>query len=531
MIRRILISTVLMLALLVSSAAAHVYREEFVLPEEKTCDWRTLGQKEPALLPVYSAPFPTAWRGGGGRAAVSTKEPFLLLGMLQGGTWGMVEYSVDGENRRIGWIEIPEGTKTLPRDDTVMVSRKPMTVLRNTFATDDPRGGRRVLWNVPAGTRVIGMYQTNNYEWVYAETEHEGQTAWVYLPLEDVEENGPLYRMQGDTLVIAEGVTVLGDANKYVTDDEEDEWASSRMELRVEPGDIFLGGFYMYESPEDTELYHLAFMDDDTVNGSDDEGDDAEANGPTDSTGEDREVYTDDPPTDDTGNDTEEETDDLPEGYGGFERAFRRVVLPDSLRRLGPEALIEGVLEEMRMPVGLRETHTDAFYHVWVKRVIIPAGAVGDFPNLSTGEWQVESGNPRYKDVDGVLFSADGTRLLRYPTHRSQAHYDVPAGTREIGDFAFYEEDMDLELQSISLPIGLEKIGAYAFSGCGWLRSLTVPLTVKELDKTAFHNCVSLERLSLPPNLTAEIGNWAEPADFTWFNGDNGSTLAAPKPQ
>ena len=90
---------------------------------------------------------------------------------------------------------------------------------------------------------------------------------------------------------------------------------------------------------------------------------------------------------------------------------------------------------------------------------------------------------------------------------------------------------MDLDLQSISLPIGLEKIGACAFSGCGWLRSLTVPLTVKELDKTAFHNCVSLERLSLPPNLTAEIGNWAEPADFTWFNGDNGSTLAAPKPQ
>ena len=518
MIRKILISTVLMLALLVSSAAAHVFREEFVLPRETTCDWKTLGQKEPALLPVYSAPFPTAWRGDGGRAAVSTKEPFLLLGMLQGGTWGMVEYSVDEENGRIGWIEMPEGTATLPRDDTVMISRKPMTVLRNTFATDDPRGGRRVLWNVPAGTRVIGMYQTNNDEWVYAETEHEGQIAWVYLPCEDLEENGPLYRMQGDTLVIAEGVTVLGDAKGYVSDDEEDEWSSGRIELRVEPGDIFLDGFYLAWSPEGTELYTLPFMDDDTANDPSDGRDDA-----ADGDG------TADLPTADPENDPAGETDDDPEGNDGFEQAIRHVLLPDSLRRLGPEALIDGTLEELRIPGGLRETRTDAFYRVRVRRAVIPAGAAGEFPNLSTEEWQVESGNLRYRDVNGVLFSADGTRLLRYPTHRRQAHYDVPAGTREIGDYAFYEEDMDLDLQSLSLPIGLEKIGAWAFSGCGWLRSLTVPLTVKELDKTAFHNCVSLERLSLPPNLTAEIGNWAEPADFTWFNGDNGSTLAAPQ--
>ena len=528
MIRKIMISAVLMLTLLFSSAAAHVFREEFVLPRETTCDWRTLGQKEPTLLPVYSAPFPTAWRGDGGRAAVSTKEPFLLLGMLQGGTWGMVEYSVDGENRRIGWIEIPEGTKALPRDDSIMVSRKPMTVLRNTFATDDPRGGRRVLWNVPAGTRVIGMYQTNNDEWVYAETEHEGQIAWVYLPCEDLEENGPLYRMQGDTLVIAEGVTVLGDANEYVTDDEEDEWASSRMELRVEPGDIFLGGFYLAWSPEGTELYTLPFMDDDTAADTADGRDDAEAGELSDGTAADG-GDTPNPPTDASENDPNGETDDALEENEGFEQVIRHVTLPNSLRRLGPEALIEGTLEELRIPGGLRETHTDALYRVQVRRAVIPAGAVGDFPNLSTEEWQVENGNPRYKDVDGVLFSADGTRLLRYPTHRRQAHYDVPAGTREIGDYAFYEEDMDLDLQSISLPIGLEKIGAWAFSGCGWLRSLTVPLTVKELDKTAFHNCVSLERLSLPPNLTAEIGNWAEPADFTWFNGDNGSTLAAPQ--
>jgi hypothetical protein len=134
-----------------------------------------------------------------------------------------------------------------------------------------------------------------------------------------------------------------------------------------------------------------------------------------------------------------------------------------------------------------------------------------------------------YSSRDGVLFSADGTVLLKYPDGKKDLHYDVPDGVTEIADWAFSSDLMDNPLQTISLPMGLKKIGQYAFCGCGRLHSLTVPLTVTELSENAFVGCVSLERLSLPPGLEVlKDKSWAEYADLTWYNGDNGMTQLEP---
>ena len=130
-----------------------------------------------------------------------------------------------------------------------------------------------------------------------------------------------------------------------------------------------------------------------------------------------------------------------------------------------------------------------------------------------------------YSSRDGVLFSADGTVLIRYPDGKKDLHYDVPAGVTEIAEYAFGSDFAGIPLQTISLPAGLRKIGSGAFTGCGRLNSLTVPLTVTEIGDYAFRGCTSLERLSLPPGLTAQMDDhWTEYGDFTWFNGDNGTT-------
>ena len=143
---------------------------------------------------------------------------------------------------------------------------------------------------------------------------------------------------------------------------------------------------------------------------------------------------------------------------------------------------------------------------------------------MTIGRFEVEEGNPRYRDIDGVLFSADGKTLIRYPNMRKETHYDVPAGTEVIGNHAFSDDSMNSPLQTISLPIGLKRIEAFAFGGCGRLRSLAVPLTVTEIADSAFYACVSLERLSLPPGFSVKWYGYAEQADFTWYNGDNGAT-------
>ena len=69
-----------------------------------TVNWVDLNVSKDTKLPVYSAPFDDAWRGAKGKASVSVKERFTLLGTLQDGAWGLADYKVDDKSRRIGWI-------------------------------------------------------------------------------------------------------------------------------------------------------------------------------------------------------------------------------------------------------------------------------------------------------------------------------------------------------------------------------------------------------------------------------------------
>ena len=212
--------------------------------------------------------------------------------------------------------------------------------------------------------------------------------------------------------------------------------------------------------------------------------------------------------------------------------AVREIVLPSTLRRLDAEALYNARGVTLRLPGSVEEVSDSAIYSGYYKRIVLGkdyTGEVigGDYWILDA--WEVEPGNPRYSSRDGVLFSADGKTLLSYPNGRKDTHYDVPAGTEEIADMAFYDNDNTYVLQTVSLPIGLKRIGSLAFCGCGRLNSMTVPLTVTDLAEDAFAYCVSLERLSLPPGLQASFSDAALKEDFSRFAGDNGSTLLTPR--
>ncbi len=61
----------------------------------------------------------------------------------------------------------------------------------------------------------------------------------------------------------------------------------------------------------------------------------------------------------------------------------------------------------------------------------------------------VDSENPYFTSVDGVLFSKDKTELLYYPDGRAQTHYSVPASVNKINAYAFVLTEY---LQSVSIP-------------------------------------------------------------------------------
>ncbi len=112
---------------------------------------------------------------------------------------------------------------------------------------------------------------------------------------------------------------------------------------------------------------------------------------------------------------------------------------------------------------------------------------------------QVASGNPLYKSVDGVLYTADGQTLVSYPRGRKNASYTVLDGTVEIGQNAFYYRE---SLEEIILPQSLEVLGDSAMEGATALKELVLPASVHTLEYDSLYNCKSMTSLTISENLS-----------------------------
>ncbi len=90
---------------------------------------------------------------------------------------------------------------------------------------------------------------------------------------------------------------------------------------------------------------------------------------------------------------------------------------------------------------------------------------------LSLEEIIIDEENPVYDSADGVLYTIDGKKLIRYPAGKADSSFEIPEG--------------------------VDTIAPSAFSYCRRLRKVTFSSTIKTIDSFAFSHCVSLEEISL----------------------------------
>lgn len=153
-----------------------------------------------------------------------------------------------------------------------------------------------------------------------------------------------------------------------------------------------------------------------------------------------------------------------------FYENIEEVKLPESLERIGEYAFCGTALEEVSIPAGVMEIDPCAFV-ASVSR-----------------EFIVEEGNPCYKSVDGVLFSADGAQLINYPRARDVGGlYPVPEGTEVIRESAF----LDAQLKAIALYDGVTGIFTEAFAN-STIEEIIIPVTVESIGGSAFRGCENL---------------------------------------
>ena len=157
-------------------------------------------------------------------------------------------------------------------------------------------------------------------------------------------------------------------------------------------------------------------------------------------------------------------------------------------------------LTSISIPDGVKKIYNLAFCKCTsLKEVTIPdsvteigSGAFVFCTGLTS--INVDTRNPKYKSIDGVLFSKDGTKLIQYPANKMATNYIIPDSVKEIDGSAFLG---CTRLTSITIPDSVTKIGTFAFAGCTGLTSINIPASVTEIGYEVFEGCTGLTSYSI----------------------------------
>ena len=164
---------------------------------------------------------------------------------------------------------------------------------------------------------------------------------------------------------------------------------------------------------------------------------------------------------------------------------------------------------DLSQTTGLTSIPENSFYYCKnLSGIIIPDSVTSiDYHAFkvctSLEDITVDSNNPNYSSIDGVLFNKDATAIITYPAGKQSAEYTIPDSVTTIGAYAF---EKCTSLSSVTIPNSVTSIGGYAFYGCTSLSSVTIGGSVTSIGSLAFYHCTSLSSVTIPDSVTS-IGN------------------------
>ena len=144
------------------------------------------------------------------------------------------------------------------------------------------------------------------------------------------------------------------------------------------------------------------------------------------------------------------------------------VTLNEGLETIGPSAFAEcEQLREITIPASVREIGLGAFDRAFVLENIF-----------------VAEGSQAYSSQNGILFSGDMTRLIRYPERKRDYQtetYVIPEGVTAIEEGAF----KDTSISGVIIPSSLKRIDKRAFYRAR-VGSIELPHNVEYIGEEAF---------------------------------------------
>lgn len=122
------------------------------------------------------------------------------------------------------------------------------------------------------------------------------------------------------------------------------------------------------------------------------------------------------------------------------------VKIPDSVTVINPSAFCSCfALSNVEVGENLREILCDAFsacnfknFRIGpkVENISFSAGFLA--ANICLESITVDENNQYFRDIDGILFSKDGSSLIRYPEGKKDENYKIPISVERIRSGAFF---------------------------------------------------------------------------------------------
>ena len=201
--------------------------------------------------------------------------------------------------------------------------------------------------------------------------------------------------------------------------------------------------------------------------------------------------------------------------FAGYTRAegCDKFTLSDGVLFVGGKALLPSVWmkehETLVVPAGISDVQIfsenilaySAFRTVLLNKDVQNISAY----DVPVSAYALAQESSYLKVQDGVLFNADGTKLLAYPKNSKESSYTVPDSVNSIAARAFFGAEY---LRRIAVGKNTEQIGAYAFSQTT-LSEIEFGEALVGIGEYAFSTAnLSEVMLALPQSLET-IGNYA----------------------